>query len=136
MLDSYQRKPILIVDDETQLLSICKNFLKEMGHRGRVVQATDGAEASLKVANEEFGLILLDLNMPKMNGVSFLKQFRKKDKNKDVPVVIISGHVTKEVLSELIVLNVRCFITKPFEFEVFIDKIHSAIEYAESKKKK
>jgi two-component system, NtrC family, response regulator AtoC len=83
---------ILIVDDEPLNLDLLDQELADMGHITE--RAMDGSEALAKLDTANPDLVLLDYQMPGMNGIEVLKQIRKRDEN--LPVVIITAYGTIE----------------------------------------
>lgn len=110
-------KKILLIDDEKEIHSHVQGFFpKELF---RVVSAFDGIEGLMKCKNEDFDFILLDLKMPKMDGVRFYQQFRDFQDNKKTeptPVIFISGFV--EELKGRNQNWIKCdFLNKPVQKE-------------------
>lgn len=101
---------ILIVEDEQNLNEAYQMILQRQGHQ--VVAAFDGQEA-LKLTEEmEPDLILLDLRMPHMGGVEFLKAYDLKSKHPDVKVVIFSNLDTQHEIDEAYNLGAEKYMLK------------------------
>src|SRR6056297_1905992 len=82
-------KKILIVEDEKVLLRLLKDRLKKEGY---IVSTAENGEVGLeKIRKEHPDLILLDIIMPKMNGIQLLERKKREGKIKDIPVIIISN---------------------------------------------
>lgn len=104
---------ILIADDEPLMRGLLTSYLfKECNHK--MFRTKDGKEALTTYQNHhsEIDLILLDLDMPKMNGFEVLEQVRKINPN--AYVVIISGIGTMEIVKKAIAAGVNGFIAKPY----------------------
>lgn len=101
---------ILIVDDEAEMLRILEMTLKDLGYS--VVAARNGIEA-VELASDDIKLIILDMIMPEMDGVSALRYIRQK--TPDVKVLISSGYTSPEKVPMLERLGIEGFIPKPFE---------------------
>lgn len=82
-------KKILIVDDDLTLREMYEERLKFDGFV--VIGASDGEEALTKTSEEMPDLILLDVMMPKMNGIDVLKKLREDEKTKNIPVIILTA---------------------------------------------
>lgn len=83
------RRPILVVDDEPDVVSFLKRLLEDNGHA--VVTAQNGAEG-LAAAKEHYpALVLLDLQMPHETGTDLYRKLRHSAEHADTPVIIISG---------------------------------------------
>jgi CheY-like chemotaxis protein len=82
------RKNILIAEDDKNIASLIKEIVERKGHTAAIT--TDGDEAFKVFCNLKFDLIITDLKMPKIDGMTFIKQVRKK--NKKVPIIIVTGY--------------------------------------------
>lgn len=83
------KKVILLVDDDPLIIRMYQKKLTTDGHK--VLTATDGEEAMVQVIKETPDLILLDVMMPKMNGVETLKTLKKDSKTENIPVIILTN---------------------------------------------
>jgi two-component system chemotaxis response regulator CheY len=79
-------KKVLVVDDSRVVRSYHGNILKSAGFQ--VDGAADGVEALEKALSEEYDIILCDINMPRMDGLTFIKKYRELDK--ETPIIIIT----------------------------------------------
>jgi DNA-binding NtrC family response regulator len=122
-------KRILIVDDEPLNLDLLDQELADLGHRTN--RANSGAEALLKLGTVNPELVLLDYQMPGMNGIEVLREIRKRDK--DLPVVIITAYGTIERAVEAIKAGADDFITKPFDPDHLALVVNKALERAQLK---
>lgn len=91
------KKRILIVDDDPLIARMYENKMRLDGYD--VDTATNGEEALIMVRKNKPDLMLLDIMMPKMNGVETLKALKKDGKTKDIPVIILTnlGDNTKDI---------------------------------------
>jgi FixJ family two-component response regulator len=103
-------KPILIVDDEKNIRLTLSLALEALGVE--VDSAEEGEEALAKLKEKEFGLILLDLHMPGVDGMEVLRQVREI--RPDIRVVIITAYGTVELAVEAMRLGAVDFVQKPF----------------------
>ncbi|PKM93009.1 MAG: hypothetical protein CVU80_00425 [Elusimicrobia bacterium HGW-Elusimicrobia-4] len=104
---------ILVVDDDTEIKELLKNFLESDGHT--VVLIDKGEPAIKTVLNETFAMILLDVNLPDIDGIELLKKIRKVDA--ELPVVMITGFKDAEkVIAAFREGAVDCLL-KPLNFE-------------------
>lgn len=116
---------IMLVDDSRTMRNIQKNVLAQLGHK-EIVEAADGEEA-LKVAEAESPeLILLDWNMPKMDGLTFLKTFRVKDKT--TPIIMVTTEAEKSRVIEAIKAGVNNYVIKPFTPDILQTRIAETLE--------
>jgi DNA-binding NtrC family response regulator len=106
-------KTILMVDDDASLCQLVKDGL---GHEGFDVHAaTSPADALASIAKEEFDAVLVDLNMPQMNGLDL--SGRILDLRPDLPIVVITAFGTLETAIAAIRAGAYDFVTKPFDIE-------------------
>ena len=115
-------KKVLLVDDEQDFI---ETLAERMENRGMEVSATTSASEALKKATENvFDAIILDLQMPEMDGLEVLRIL--KEKQPDIQVILLTGHATLEKGIEAIKLGAMDFIEKPVDLKVLSDKIKQA----------
>jgi two-component system response regulator (stage 0 sporulation protein F) len=102
---------ILVVDDKAGVRRLICEALLDDGYL--VEQASNGAEAIRKVKQKKYGVILLDVKMPGMNGMETLNEIRKIDRN--VPVVMMTAYGELEIMEEAQNKGVKHQISKPFD---------------------
>jgi len=123
MADTNMR--ILVVDDMPNMRKTIRNTLKHYKFVN-VVGAEDGTMALKKLEKEDFDFVILDWNMPGMNGCEVLKALRGDEKTKNIPVLMITGEADKETIVQAIQGGVNDYLLKPFTaktLETKIDKI-------------
>lgn len=120
---------ILIVDDEPFNLDLLQQELAELGYATE--RASNGAQALQKIARVNPALVLLDYQMPDMNGIEVLRNVRQTDK--DLPVVLITAHGSIERAVEAIKAGADDFITKPFDPEHLAMVVKKALDRAQLK---
>jgi len=102
---------ILIVDDEPLNLDLLDQELSELGYR--IEKANSGADALKMIADASPDLVILDYQMPGMNGLQALEEIRRRDS--DLPVIMITAYATIERAVDAIKCGADDFITKPFD---------------------
>ena len=102
-------KRILIVDDQEDVLLFLKDRLEQLGFV--VSTATNGKEGMILLQDYSFQGVLLDLEMPVMDGLTMLSQLRKQ--NNDVPVIVMSADPTRTTMIKAIEAGARDYLTKP-----------------------
>jgi DNA-binding response OmpR family regulator len=122
------RMKILIVDDEPDLLSTVEYRLKfaDCG----VVTASNGQEGLEKAVSEKPDLILLDTNMPVMNGRQMLEHLRANPELKGIPVIMLTALCEPQDIAAASALGVSDYITKPFDFTELMEKMKAAVSHA------
>ncbi|MFZ5968465.1 MAG: sigma-54-dependent transcriptional regulator [Bacillota bacterium] len=117
-------KKILIADDEKNMIWAMKKALKDEGYK--FITASDGEEAIMLAREEEPDLILLDLRMPKKDGMEALKEI--KGFLTKTPVIMITAHGTMESAIEAMKLGAIDYISKPFDIEELKVVIKKALD--------
>ena len=120
---------ILIVDDSRIMQNILKNSFDEKEAWGKTdfLTAADGEEA-LKIMDENtIDVLLLDWNMPKLDGLSVLKKIRLTEKYKQLPVIMITSEAAKYNVIEALKAGVSDYIIKPASRKILIDKVKGFI---------
>jgi CheY-like chemotaxis protein len=113
---------ILIADDEKVVLEIMAKKITSQGYE--VITANDGQEAWGKIVNDCPDIILLDLNMPKMDGWAVLSQLRQTPPSRRwQPVIIISAQNELESFKKGVTLQADHYLTKPCQIEDVIRAI-------------
>ncbi len=112
----------LIVDDMSTMRKIVRTILNQLGYTS-VDEAENGKEAlaKLKVGNYQF--VLMDWNMPEMDGFEALKAIRADEKLKDIPVIMVTAEAKKENVLMAIQAGANNYVVKPFTPEVLKEKI-------------
>ncbi len=118
---------ILLVDDSNTMRRIQKNTLKQIGY-DNVIEAGDGVEAleALK-ANPDVNLMLLDWNMPNMDGITCLKTLKADAALKATPVIMATSESEKSRIIEAIQSGAANYVVKPFQAETLKEKIVATV---------
>ncbi len=105
-----KKKKVLVVDDEPVLLNLLISKIKEAGFE--TIGAADGDEGLRKALVEHPDLILLDIVMPKMDGITVLKKLRQDDWGRKTPVIILSNLNTAEAVEKSLANGVYDYLVK------------------------
>ena len=114
---------ILIVEDERRLSNVIKKGLCEDGFA--VDQVFDGEEGQYLAESEQYDLIVLDIMLPKMDGLQLCRELRKK--NIKIPVLMLTAKSTTEDKVAGLDSGADDYITKPFSFVEFRSRVHALI---------
>jgi CheY-like chemotaxis protein len=131
MPDLAKRVQILLVEDNETDAELCTDALKRVHLANDLVWARDGAEAldflycegayaDRSIANRPT-LILLDLRMPKVDGIEVLRKLKGDERMKCIPVIVLTSSDENPDLEECYRLGVNSYVTKPVEFSAFAD---------------
>lgn len=106
-------KKMLTVDDSPSVRKLVEFTLKAKGFQ--VDSAGDGQEALEIIAREKFDAIILDINMPRMNGLEFLQKIRSDDVYASIPVIMLTTEGQDKDKDKAISLGATAYIVKPFK---------------------
>ena len=115
-------KRILIIEDEAKIQEILVEFLQEYGYA--VDCACDGVAGIARFDAEKYDLILLDIMMPKIDGLAVLELIREKS---DVPIILLTAMETEEYQMKGFDLKADDYITKPFSMNLVIRRIEAVL---------
>ncbi len=118
---------IMLVDDSKTMRNIQKSVLTQLGHT-ELAEACDGQDALSKVAAFAPDLILLDWNMPNMDGLTFIKTFRQADKS--TPVIMVTTESERARVVEAIKAGVNNYVVKPFTPDILSQRITETMDKA------
>jgi two-component system, chemotaxis family, chemotaxis protein CheY len=107
------KKIILIVEDSMSIRRFI-NLALSMNKDYKVLQASDGIEALEKMSVENIDLLLTDLNMPNMDGLTLIKNVRKDKEFFDLPIIILSSLVKDEYIEAGMASGANSYLVKPF----------------------
>lgn len=107
-------KTIMIVDDSASLRQVVGIALKGAGYE--VIEACDGKDALTKLnANSKVHLIISDVNMPNMDGITFVKEAKKMPNLKFTPVIMLTTEVQESKKLEGQAAGAKAWVVKPFQ---------------------
>ena len=114
-------KKILIVDDEENIRELIGDVLKMHGYK--VIFAVDGLDALAKSKDGKIDLIILDVNLPKMDGYEVFKCLLQNEKTKDIPVIVLSCAETIGTINKFMALGAKDYLLKSHGPTKLVDKI-------------
>lgn len=120
-----EMRSVLLVEDDIVDQMTVKRAFKELKITNRLDIAGNGLEALdlLRGSSDLPCIILLDLNMPKMNGIEFLRELRKDEKLRGLTVVVLTTSKEDTDKIESFRLNVAGYILKPVDYEQFVKTV-------------
>ena len=116
---------VLVVDDSAVARKIAIKCLGSIGVGEKIIQAVNGQEALELIKDEAPDLILADLNMPVMDGVSMLRRIKANPKLASIPVIVISSILNDERRQELTERGVEHLVEKPVSPPLLADAIET-----------
>ncbi len=123
-----EQPKILVVDDEKDLISTVEYRLKFSNCL--VVTAADGQEGLEKATAEQPDLILLDTNMPVMDGHEMLRELRANPETASIPVIMLTAQYGTQDIASASAYGIADYITKPFDFAELMEKVERALSEA------
>ncbi len=124
-------RPVLLVEDDTvDAMTVMRSF-KELSITNNVEHKLNGVEALdyIKSAENKPCLILLDINMPKMNGIEFLENLKKDEELRKIPVVMLTTSNDDKDKLESYNLGVAGYMLKPVDYQQFVQVMRSVNMY-------
>jgi CheY-like chemotaxis protein len=121
-------KPILLVEDDDVDVMTVKRALKDLNIKNRLVNTANGEEALEYLknnSNKKPCIILLDLNMPKMNGIEFLQVVKADDTLKKIPIIVLTTSSQQQDIVESFRLSVAGYIVKSVDYAEYTEAINT-----------
>ena len=113
-------KKILLIDDDPTLIKLVQPFLESHGFA--VTAANDGEEGIEQLKSIRPDLIILDVQMPRMNGYTFIFEMKKLTGSKSIPIIVLTA---KEGMAEIFKIEgVKEYVTKPFKPDALLSHIN------------
>jgi CheY-like chemotaxis protein len=113
--NKYEGQTVMIVEDCEDIRAMLRMSLELKGLR--VVEATNGAEAMEVARVEKPGLILMDLNLPLVDGLTATRNIREHSGTKQTPIVAVSAHVDLDSQLNAITAGCNDYVSKPIDFD-------------------
>jgi two-component system chemotaxis response regulator CheY len=118
---------LIVADDSRLIRGIIDKTATSIGFE--VIHAANGKEALniLEAGGKDINLVLLDWNMPMMNGIDVLRKMRGDDRFKEIPVLMISTESEDDKIREAIDAGAHGYLTKPFNADKLTGAIHQVL---------
>lgn len=119
-----EKMRILVVDDDPSMCETLSDILEDKGYE--VTTANDGREAVEKTKQKEFGLVLMDIKMPKMNGVEACKIMRSE--RPDMKIILMTAYAVEDLVQEALKDETVGIFFKPLDLEKVIQLLQNIRE--------
>lgn len=119
-------KTVLVVDDSASLRQLAGIVLKRAGYE--MIEACDGVDALSKMDGRKVHLIISDVNMPNMDGLTFVKQVKNLPEHKFTPIIMLSVDSFEVSRQEARVTGVKAWMVKPFTAEKLLDMVSRFVQ--------
>ncbi|WP_404416166.1 response regulator [Marinospirillum sp.] len=114
-------KTLLVVDDSASVRQVVGMALRGAGHE--VVEAVDGKDALSKLDGRKIHLVISDVNMPNMDGISFVKAMKTKPEYKFTPVLMLTTESEEGKKAEGKAAGAKAWLVKPFKPDVLLSAV-------------
>jgi two-component system chemotaxis response regulator CheY len=118
-------KTIMIVDDSASMRQVVGIALKSAGYD--VVEGCDGRDALTKLDGRKVHLIISDVNMPNMDGITFLKEVKKHASYKFTPVIMLTTESQESKMNEGRAAGAKAWMVKPFKPAQILDAVSKLV---------
>lgn len=116
---SERRRSVLVVDDEPNIREIVRRLLNEMDEEMHIEEACDGYEAGIKVGSLQPDLVIMDVMMPRVDGISLCRSIRENPKTESVKVLAITAFPEQDNVKKMYDAGADLCLIKPLQFEHF-----------------
>lgn len=114
---------LMTVDDSRTIRRIVAGHARQLDPRAEVIEAADGQECLAQVELRHPDIIVLDVNMPVMNGEECLMRLKANPATRAIPVVLLTTESEKNLVMRMLRLGIAQYIIKPFQREEFMEKV-------------
>lgn len=119
-------KTLLVIDDDEENCELLKRMFEKRGFKVKV--AADGQEGLMALALNDVNLIFLDLNMPLMNGFTFLEKVKMNKNHREIPVFVTSSLDDEDTINDCLSYGANGFIPKPYDMDKMLECIKSCLD--------
>ena len=118
-------KKVLVAEDSSVIQNLTKKILSLQNYQ--ITAVKNGEQVLQKLKEETFDLILMDINMPVMDGIECAREVRKIDDpvKKNIPIVAITGNARNYSMDEFKANGINDFIPKPLNFDQLVEKVRA-----------
>ncbi len=114
-------KTILVVDDSASIRQLVSMSLKDAGFE--VIEACDGKDALSKLAGQKIHLIVSDVNMPNMDGITLVKEVKAHPQYKFTPIMMLTTEAQESKMKEGKDAGAKAWLTKPFQADQLLTAV-------------
>ncbi|MBV8465817.1 MAG: response regulator [Burkholderiales bacterium] len=125
MAQSENKKTILLVDDSASLRQVVHVALAQAGYE--VIEAADGVEGLARLDGRRIHLIISDVNMPKMDGISFVRAVKQNRDYRFTPIVMLTTEAQEDRRLEGQMAGAKAWVVKPFRAEQMLKAVAKLI---------
>lgn len=119
-------KKVLVVDDSETIRQHVSEALTRVGFE--VVEAGDGAAGLARVAQHEFAMIILDVNMPLLNGMEMLERLKQDPKTASIPVLMLTTEAQRSMIERARQNGAKAWLIKPIKVESLVSTVNKVLQ--------
>lgn len=127
---------ILLIEDDAIHMKLIKRALEKSGYGDNIINLDDGEKAIAylfpKDKKEKHSLprlIIMDINLPKINGIEVLRKIKEDERLRIIPVVMLTTSSNRMDMEKCFKYNANSYIVKPLDFQNFMDKMKNVAQY-------
>jgi hypothetical protein len=123
-----ENKKVLIAEDSSVIQNLTRKVLQFQNFE--IFSAKNGIEVLEKVKNEQFDIILMDINMPKMDGMECSRQIRSSEDPKvsNIPILAITGNAANYSMEDFKTAGINDYLPKPINFDELVSKVNQLVD--------
>lgn len=114
-------KKIIVAEDSSVIQNLTRKILSQLKYE--IVSVKNGKQLIDKLEKETYDLVLLDINMPIMNGMECAKHIRQMEINNDIPLIAITGNANNYTEEEFEAVGINAFVPKPLNYDQLVDTV-------------
>ncbi len=116
-------KTILIAEDSSVILNLTKKILELQNYK--ILTAKNGSEVINQVQNQKIDAILMDLNIPKKNGMECTKEIRSSDNQEiaNIPIIAVTGNANNYTMEQFKEAGINAYLPKPLDFDMLVQTV-------------
>ncbi len=112
-------RSVLVVDDEPDIREIVRRILSELEPDLRIDEASDGYEAGIKIGTLQPDLVVLDIRMPRVDGLSLCRSIRQNPDTRGVKIIAMTAYPEQDIIKKMYEAGADLCLVKPLQFEHF-----------------
>lgn len=116
---------ILVIEDDPSVRTLLDKSLSAKGYR--IVAADDGLSGLTVLEESRPDLIIVDIMMPRLDGMTFVKAVKGNDRTRSIPIIFLTAKNDPKTMIEGINIGARFYVTKPFQMDELLSKVQKAL---------
>ena len=126
MADDSMKSTVLIVDDDAMMLQMAE-FILQKEDNLKILKANSGMQCIRALQQEKVDLVLLDIEMPGMNGLKTMELIKKREEWSNIPVIFLTATSDRDTVVKASMLGVSGYVKKPFLPQDLVERVQSTL---------